>query len=100
VIYVIGAVAACLGIGIGIGIGYLLWRRPAHVSIEDRQQLQDRQLQLMRDLHANPDPQKAAELASVTRRLDAINRASDANWQRRNRAQRRGLRKRIERDLD
>lgn len=99
-VYVICAVAACLGIGVGIGIGYLLWVRPSLMSLEEMHRLEDRQLLLIDQQRGAPSAATEAELARVTRLLDSAKRRSDAQWERRTRAQRRELRREVARDLD
>lgn len=90
-VYAIGALAACLCLAIGVTIGYLIWGRPVMMSLEERIELQNQQLQLEGQLHLNPDPAKQAELNTVNRKLTEAARRTEAQWKRAARAKRRRL---------
>lgn len=104
-IYVIGAVAACLGIGVGLALGYLRWGPSSLLSLEERIDLQNEQLRLQNEIasgKATPEihAQLVANLTAITRRLDRARRQLDAAATRKAKAKRRGLRKMVGRDLD
>lgn len=99
-VYAIGALAACLCIAVGVGIGYLTWGRSAMMSLEERMELQNRQLQLEEQLSASPDADKQAALDAINKRLNDAERRAEAQWERAARANRRRLSKYVTRNLE
>lgn len=99
-VYVIGAVAACLGIGVGLALGFLRWGRSSKLSLEERFELQHQQIRLREEIEAGRGtPELQSQLEVITRRLERARRQSDAEWERKTQSQRRRLRKEVGRDL-
>lgn len=99
-VYAIGALAACLCIVVGIGMGYLIWGRPALLSMEERIDLQNEQLRLERQLQADPDAVTLATLGAITKKLSDNARRLEVRQERAARLRRRRLRHDLVRYLD
>lgn len=69
-VYVIGAVAACLGIGVGIVIGFVIAvGRESCVPLEEVLRWEAEALELERALRAAPSPATESQLLAVKKRL-------------------------------
>lgn len=69
-VYVIGAVAACLGIGVGIVIGFVIAvGREPRVSIDELLRWEAEALELERALRTTPSRATEARLLAVKKRL-------------------------------
>jgi uncharacterized protein HemX len=99
-VYAIGALAACLCIAAGVGIGYLIWGQPVMMSLAERIELQNQQLQLEGQLRASPGADKQRALDAISQRLNDAERRAEAQWSRATRANRRRLLKDVTRNLE
>lgn len=88
-IYVIGAVTACLGLGAGIVIGFMVAvGREARVSLEELMCLEDEALRAEARMQGNPTPANARELSTIRKRLRREARKAVAAEARRARVER------------
>lgn len=69
-VYVIGAVAACLGVGIGIIIGFVLAvGREARVPLEELIRMEDEARQLEAEMQSSPNAATEVQLSAMRKRL-------------------------------